>query len=331
MKALRVILLSLLVLFIAYLIWMLFLPGDYRIQRSIGVQAQPGQAFRSLSDFRQWQTWNPWQEVDTTVQITYDSTTTGPGGQMYFQGESIEGAQQILSVQTPDTLTTRISIEGMPPATSQWTTSTTDTGSTRIQWEMHGKLSFFNRVLGLFLESHLGQPYTRALEKLAQKLDHSSGGYVIQRSRKKSQVSFSIRDTLAFEALTRDHIADQFEALADYLGEDFAAIKSPPRIRYHRWDTAQGQAIVEYLLPVNSDRPGNSRLHKDSTLSGPVIETKHYGDYARTGRAHYALEKYLEARELQARGPAVEIFVTDPSSRSNPDQWLTRVFIPYEN
>lgn len=331
MKALRVILLSLLVLFIAYVIWMLFLPGEYRIQRSVGVHAQPSVAFRSLSDFRQWQEWNPWQEVDTTVQISLDSATSGPGGQMYFQGESIEGSQQILSVQAPDTLSTEIAIEGMPAATSQWILSPTDTGSTRIQWEMRGKLSFFNRVLGLFLESHLGQPYTRALEKLAQKLDHSSGGYVIQRSREKSRPSFSIRDTLPIDALTRDHIADQFEALADYLGEDFAGIQRPPRIRYHRWDTAQGQAVVEYLLPVNSDRPGNSRLHKDSTLSGPVITTKHYGDYARTGRAHYALEKYLESRELQARGPAVEIFVTDPSSRSNPDQWLTRVFIPYEN
>ena len=48
------------VLIAAVLIFAATRPGDFSVQRSIAIKAEPAKIYPLLVDFRQWPAWSPW-------------------------------------------------------------------------------------------------------------------------------------------------------------------------------------------------------------------------------------------------------------------------------
>ena len=55
------------------------MPDTYRVIRSAAISASPDDVFARLADFRRWQAWSPWEDIDPQQTRTYTGPDSGVG------------------------------------------------------------------------------------------------------------------------------------------------------------------------------------------------------------------------------------------------------------
>ena len=63
-------------------------------------------------------------------------------------------------------------------------------------------------------------------------------------------------------------------------------------------------------------------------LAGKAVMAWHFGEYEKLAGAHEALQGYLAAHEMKARGGPWEVYWTDPGMVPDPAKWRTQIFAP---
>lgn len=71
MKIIKYFVLTLIVLFLAFLGITATLPKEYFVERSIEINAPQQIVFSQVVDFEAWQKWNPWNDMDANIEIIY--------------------------------------------------------------------------------------------------------------------------------------------------------------------------------------------------------------------------------------------------------------------
>lgn len=65
----------------------LLLPQDYRVERSITIDADRATVHRLVGDTANWEQWSIWQVHDPSLVLTPGSQTTGPGATLRWEGD----------------------------------------------------------------------------------------------------------------------------------------------------------------------------------------------------------------------------------------------------
>jgi hypothetical protein len=71
MKALKIILITVLILVGAFIILNAFLPAKYEVERSVNINAPKEIVFEQVVDFKNWEQWSPWLAMDSTMTFNY--------------------------------------------------------------------------------------------------------------------------------------------------------------------------------------------------------------------------------------------------------------------
>ena len=123
--------------------------------------------------------------------------------------------------------------------------------------------------------------------------------------------------------------------LADVLGRVFqhaqqngVALAGPPFTRYLEW--GPGLITIEAGLPVAAPPKtgADAEIRVDMLPGGFVATTVHAGPYDQLLNAHAAIQQWIEAQGLTARGAPWETYVTDPADYPDPKDWKTAVYWP---
>jgi len=73
---------------------------------------------------------------------------------------------------------------------------------------------------------------------------------------------------------------------------------------------------------------GAAEVIVDTLPGGPAAVTTHAGSYDNLQDAYAAIEQWIEAEGLVAKGPPWESYITDPTEHPDPKDWKTEVFWP---
>ena len=57
-------------------------PSQYRITRTITIDAPPSQVFAHVNDFRKWNAWSPWEKIDPAAKYTFEGPASGTGAHL---------------------------------------------------------------------------------------------------------------------------------------------------------------------------------------------------------------------------------------------------------
>jgi len=332
MKILRTLLLILVVLFVIYVIWMFTLPGNYNVSRSVVVKTSPQHAFSYVSDFKNWPDWMAWFEDDTTMEASFGEQTTGVGGNYRWESEeSGSGAQEFTKVEPPKTLETSIKFEGMMSSESQgyWQFRPTDDGKTSITWGFKGDLPFLMRSFGLIMESQVGRSFERGLANIKKFLEEKSNPVnVIQEAEVSSLPYFGQKKAFRISELDSLDYARHYENVARYLGRDMQQVLGQPRAIFHNWQPGEDSTVVEFVIPVQSDKPGNDSIRTGNTYLGPVVMMTFQGPYGKLSYAHDTLIRYINAHNYTIVEAPWETYLSDPAHVTDPNLYQTEVVYP---
>ena len=103
MRALKVTLLVLLGLVVVVLGIGAFLPKDFRVERSIEIDASPEVVFEQVSSLRKWNAWSPWIARDPSIKNEFTGPDDGVGATVSWTSEeSGDGTQTITLSEPPD-------------------------------------------------------------------------------------------------------------------------------------------------------------------------------------------------------------------------------------
>lgn len=329
MKVLRGVLILLLLLAIAYLVWMYFLPSRLFIEKSVTVQASQEEVYQELADFRNWEPWSPWKMRDTTVRFTYLENTTAPDGAYQFSYGDMTGKQTFTGANAPDSLLTSIQFRGLQPGVGSWHLAATDSG-TAVHWQMMAEYGYLERVIGVFMQRQMNQFYEEALAALKRHLEGSELAYPVAETQMPAISFYALEDTVAPAGITNDYMAAQYLKIYKYLGKDYDTSYYAPMALYSQWGSSSEPAVLRVALPSEAQRSGTAQISAGQTEARPALEVRYRGPYHKREKAYRALQQYAAQKSLTLTGPLVELYLSGPGERAAAPKPVTRLLQAYE-
>lgn len=332
MKVLRVILIVILILFAIYCLVMLALPKNYDISRSVVVKTRPSVAYSYVSDFKNWPDWMVWFEDDATMEVAYGDTTKGVGAHYSWTSEnSGSGEQAIVAAQQNKSLSTSIHFKGMFDSYSNgyWHFKPTSDGNTSIIWGFKGDLPFLLRSMSFVLESRIGSAFERGLANIKEHLEGDAVEVMtIGETEVNSLSYYGLRQKMRISEMDSLDFGENYAQIARYLGSDMQNIAGDPRAIFHSWNVKADSALMEFALPVRSEKAGNDTIIRGTTYGGLSLKMVFQGPYQNTGRAHDSILQYINRNNYTLTGAPWEVYITDPTVVKNPQNYLTEVYYP---
>lgn len=173
------ILLGLAVLILALIGFVLMQPDEFSLSRSTVIAAPPQRVFEQVNDFRNWEAWSPWAELDPNSQVSFEGPESGEGSVFKWSGnkEVGEGSQKIVESRPGELV--RIELVFVKPfaGTSETTFTFQPEGEgTRATWAMSGKNNFVGKCISLVMdcEKMLGPTFEEGLANLKTVVESST-------------------------------------------------------------------------------------------------------------------------------------------------------------
>ena len=146
-------------------------PADFRIVRSIGINAPAGAVFPYVNDLHLWQEFSPWAKLDPQVQNTYAGPAAGVGASLSWNGNAKVGQGSMTIIESRPAELVRMNLVFLRPfpANNQAEFALTPAGNqTTITWSMTGRYNFMSRVFGLFMnmDKLVGGDFAKGLATL---------------------------------------------------------------------------------------------------------------------------------------------------------------------
>jgi carbon monoxide dehydrogenase subunit G len=160
-------------------------PTRFRYVRSTKIAAPPATVFALVNNFRRWQTWSPWENLDPNLQRTYEGPSSGAGAVYSWVGNKNVGEGRMTLVESRPNERIDLKLEFFKPFTA---TNSADFvfkpvgDQTEVTWSMEGDYNFMTKAIGLVMnmEKMCGGQFEEGLAKMKQ-VAESESKVVVQR------------------------------------------------------------------------------------------------------------------------------------------------------
>ena len=144
--------LAVLVLFLVVVAFVL--PRQYRVERSLVINAKPEAVQAQIADLSAWKNWGAWQERDPQMEITYSTPSSGVGAWSAWESKSEGNGKMTITGQTPTKVTYLLEFPDMDMKSNGSLEFKPEAGGTRVVWIDAGELGMnpVSRWFGLFLD-----------------------------------------------------------------------------------------------------------------------------------------------------------------------------------
>ena len=165
------VLLGVLVFIVLLLVFATTRPDSFRVERSIGIKADPAKVFALLNDFHHFGKWSPWEKLDSAMKVTHSGASSGPGAIYEWTGNDAVGAGRMEILQSVPNTSVTVKLDFLKPFeghnTSQYTLATIN-DTTTVTWAMFGPSPYISKVMGIFvsMDSMIGKDFERGLTQL---------------------------------------------------------------------------------------------------------------------------------------------------------------------
>lgn len=335
MKALKYILLLLLVLVIGFSIYIAVQPNSFEVTRTKTINAPQAVIYNNIIDFKNWESWNSWVEENPETKIMLSEQTKGIGGSYSWEDEDGVGTMKTLATTPNSSITQEMQFAEFPKNDVTWDLKPNDDGTTEVTWTISGKdLPFgfkaFSAVMG-GMEKQIGPHYERGLTMLDSVLQEDMSRYNIKINgiTEYGGGFYLYKTTNANSQNISAKMGQNFGAIMQFMSQNGIKQSGMPLTVYN--DMSSADVIMSNGIPVNEriDIPADSDIAIGFMPKMKALKTTLTGNYTNLTQAWEAANKYLADNNLeQTDQKPFEIYTTDPGNYPNPADWLTEIYIP---
>lgn len=148
-------------------------PEDYLIKRDVTINAKPEVIYPYLVSAKNADSWMPWKEVDSQVQMTYSGPVEGVGSVSSWEssGDMGTGKAEVVGAILNQSVKTKITYTKPMEMSQDSEFALTPHGeSTLMTWTVSGKQPFFARLVCTLMlmnmDKYVGGMFERGLAKL---------------------------------------------------------------------------------------------------------------------------------------------------------------------
>ncbi|RKH67168.1 polyketide cyclase [Corallococcus interemptor] len=146
-------------------------PDTYTVTRSATVPGSPDIAFGLVNDFRQWNQWSPWDNLDPNMKRTFGGAESGVGATYGWVGNNDVGEGRMTILEASADASVRIKLEFIKPfedsSITTFTFKPADAGTT-VTWTMAGEHTFMSKAMCVFMDMDqmIGKDFEKGLASM---------------------------------------------------------------------------------------------------------------------------------------------------------------------
>ncbi len=164
------ILIGLAVVIVGIIIVSRFQPEDYSVERTGTIAAPPSVVFAQITDFHNWEKFNPWRDLDTNMVLSYEGPQSGVGAKYHWVSDDAGEGTMTLMEARPDEFA-RIDMAFVEPMESKADVQfklVPEGEGTKLTWSMSGKHNFLGRIMCVFMDMDkmVGEQYEKGFERM---------------------------------------------------------------------------------------------------------------------------------------------------------------------
>jgi len=151
---LKIILIAIPVIIAIFLIVVAMQPSDYRVTRSLAINAPPAAVFPHVNELKKWEAWNPWGKIDPNMKLTYDGPPADVGASYSWVGNSEVGEGKSTITESKPNESVRFKLEFFKPMAGVCDTVFTfkpQGNQTEVTWDMSGRNNFIGKAFCMFM------------------------------------------------------------------------------------------------------------------------------------------------------------------------------------
>ena len=155
---------------VAFLIYVAMKSGDFRIERSLAIQAPPETIYPLINDLHKFNSWNPFVLSDPDAKIDYSGPANGSGAAYDWNGKK-SGAGRIQIMTSQPASKVAIQLQFMKPfaATNAAEFTLAPRGATTtVTWAMSCTRHFAHKLMGTIfnMDKMVGGEFAKGLANL---------------------------------------------------------------------------------------------------------------------------------------------------------------------
>ena len=339
MKTLKYIFLLILILVIGGAIYLATLDGKYDVKRSKVIKAPIELVYNKVNDFKTWPSWSPWLWKDPATELTYGEKTAGTGASYAWNSKNKDvgvGSMETLESTANESLDQKIIFNEPWKSESNiyWTFKPAEGGGTEVTWGMKGEMPFMVRYMATKMDEYVGHDYEIGLAKLDSVLQADMKKYsVIVNGETTHSGGYYIYNTVSCKIEELQAKMDEMIfKVGTYFQKNNIKMAGAPFTLYHKYDEENNAVIFSYAAPVTDRVITNKGSGLQTGFLKPfkAIKTTLKGNYTNSKEAWETVYKYLVDNGLEqvAGSAAVEVYKNGPTSKANPADWETEIYIP---
>ena len=146
-----------------------FLSKDFRVVRSIEIDAAPEVVFDEVNTLKKWNAWSPWLVRDPTIKNAFAGPESGVGAQVSWTSEqSGNGTQTITLSERPTRIEMALDFGEMGQPSADWTFEPSDAG-TQVTWGLTGTaVGPLGGYFAQMMDGWVGKDYEDGLRRLKE-------------------------------------------------------------------------------------------------------------------------------------------------------------------
>ena len=156
---------------VTFLLVVVSKPNNFRMQRSLTINAPAEVIYAHIDDFHKWQAWSPWEQLDPDLKRTYSGAPSGIGAVYAWEGngKAGQGRMTIREATPGHRLLINLDFIKPFPATNSAEFLLQPSGdSTVVTWAMFGPSPFMSKLMGTLMnmDDLIGKDFERGLNTL---------------------------------------------------------------------------------------------------------------------------------------------------------------------
>lgn len=336
----------LILLVTAILVIPLFLPNKISAETEKDFELPVGMIYEEFNNLKEYSEWEPWAKSDSTAKKEYFAPYRGEGAGYKWENvenESLSG--EITIAKALQNQSIEFDLDGLGLGEiSKILVEFTSEGSSKtiVKWKIESEeIGYFSRYYSYFTSNKLKEKLDEGLISLEERLKSAA----ITPEQANSLLPGMIKtelfdgeklitilnetslDPKEINTATEESLGKVYSYLIDYVEIPTQNI-GKPTVYFEYIDSASKKAKFYCGYPITESVKLEEDLELYSLPAGQTLVSIHKGSYDSVNKTIELMKQHAAKNKLKLSNSHWIIYLNDPEVVKNPNELLTKVFIP---